>query len=317
MKPIDKIEWRENRAKEEQLLEYVSLLEQIYIPDFDYDYDDPREYGFTSVKKSDVSPEEWEAMENQPFIVGISDVLQTLAKRYNEGAITQYFNYDSYMKNELIQNFIKDLELDADKFWFLILFIYDYSWHYCMDGIDAEDSPYEQLMKFITTVVECVERGDDPKQGVTFNPPIKLQLSIEGKKKDIIIDNPTAIHYIASACWETIKKDDNIERCSVMNHKEKLETSTPIHDSAYIYYFAMMFLNFFNMQPNIVSKRRKGANYSTKEKDLVCQLIAFTRISTKDCWKKTDNETLKSFLRQYKDLNVSRTINSIYPSVRM
>ena len=43
MKPIDKIEWRENRAKEEQLLEYVSLLEQIYIPDFDYDYDDPRE----------------------------------------------------------------------------------------------------------------------------------------------------------------------------------------------------------------------------------------------------------------------------------
>lgn len=33
MKPIDKIEWRENRAKEEQLLEYVSLLEQIYIPD--------------------------------------------------------------------------------------------------------------------------------------------------------------------------------------------------------------------------------------------------------------------------------------------
>lgn len=316
MKPIDKIEWRENRAKEEQLLEYVSLLEQIYIPDFDYDYDDPREYGFTSVKESGVSPEEWEAMLNQPFIVGVSDVLQTLAKRYNEGAITQYFNYDSYMKNELIQNFIKYLELDADKFWFLILFIYDYSWHYCMDGIDTEASAYEQLMQFVETIVDCVE-SVDPEQGVTFNKPIKLQLSIEGKKKDIIIDNPTAIHYIASACWETIQKDDTIERSSVMNHKEKLDSSTPIHDSAYIYYFAMMFLNFFDMQPNIVAKRRKGANYSTKEKDLVCQLIAFTRISTKDCWKRTDNDTLKSFLRQYKNLDVTRTINSIYPSVRM
>ncbi len=125
MKPIDKIEWRENRAKEEQLLEYVSLLEQIYIPDFDYDYDDPREYGFTSVRESSISPEELEELLNQPANSDISEVLMTLAKRYNEGAITQYFNYDSYMKNELIQNFIKDLELDADKFWFLILFIYD------------------------------------------------------------------------------------------------------------------------------------------------------------------------------------------------
>lgn len=317
MKPIDKIEWHENRAKEKQLLEYVSLLEERYIPDFDYDYDDPKEYGFTSVRESGISPEELEELLNQPSNHDISEVLQTLAKRYNEGAITQYFNYDSYIKNELIQNFIKDLELDADKFWFLVLFIYDYSWHYCMDGIDTEESPYEQLMKFIATIVECVERGDDPKQGVTLNPPIKLQLSIEGKKKDIIIDNPTAIHYIASACWERMEKDDNIERSPVMNHKEKLDTSTPIHDSAYIYYFAMMFLNFFDMQPNIVAKRRKGANYSTKEKDLVCQLIAFTRISTKDCWKKTDNETLKSFLRQYKNLYVCRSTNSVYPSVRM
>ena len=314
MKPIDKIEWKEHRAKEEQLLEYVSLLEQIYVPDFNYD--DPSESGFISVKESDVSPEEWERMLNQPSVHGISDVLIILAKRYNEGAITQYFNYDSYIKNELIQNFIKDLELDADKFWFLILFIYDYSWHYCMDGIDAEDSPYEQLMKFTYPILECVENFD-PKKGTTLTTPIKLQLSIEGWKKDIIIDNPTAIHDIASACWKAIKKDDTIERSSVMNHKEKLDSSTPIHDSAYIYYFAMMFLNFFNMQPTIVAKRRKGANYSTKEKDLVCQLIAFTRISTKDCWKRTDNDTLKSFLRQYKGLNVSRTINSIYPSVRM
>ena len=30
MKPIDKIEWKEHRAKEEQLLEYVSLLEHVY-----------------------------------------------------------------------------------------------------------------------------------------------------------------------------------------------------------------------------------------------------------------------------------------------
>lgn len=315
MKPIDKIEWKENRKEEERLLEYVSLLEKLYIPDFGYDYDDPSECGFTMVNKSETSPEEWERLLNQPVILGVSDVLMTLAERYNEGIITQYFNYDGYIKNELIQGFIKDLELDVDKFWFLILFIYDYSWNHCMNGIDTEDSPNEQLLRFTESILGQVE-DVDPSKGAILSMPIKLRLSFEGKKKDIIIDNPTAIYYMASACWKNMK-EDSVERNPVMNHKEKLDSSTPIHDSSYIYFFAMMFLNFFDMQPNIVAKRRKGANYSTKEKDLVCQLIVFTKISAKDCWKRTDNATLKSFLRQYKNLDVIRTINSVYPSVRM
>lgn len=313
MQPIDRIEWKDNVTEKEKLLEYVSLLEEIYIQDAYLISDLPLEYGyFTIVEQSDVSLEEIEEANNKPF--GISEVLLTLTKRYNEGTITQYFNYDSYIKNELIQGFIKDLELDADKFWFLILFIYDYSWHYCMEGIDAKDSPHEQLIKFTSSILKYVE-SFSPRQGTTLNTSIKLQLSIEGEKKDIIIDSPTALHYIASACSEKMK-DSKLEQWAVMNYKEQLGSSTPIFDSPYIYYFAMMFLNFFNLQPNILAKRRKGANYSNKEKDLVCQLIAFTKISTKECWKKTDNETLKSFLRQYQDLDISK-INSIYPSIRM
>ena len=41
MLPIDKFEWKDNFDKEKDLLEYVSLLELEYIPDFDYDSDDP------------------------------------------------------------------------------------------------------------------------------------------------------------------------------------------------------------------------------------------------------------------------------------
>ena len=77
-----------------------------------------------------------------------------------------------------------------------------------------------------------------------------------------------------------------------------------------------MFLDFFDTQSQVISKRRKGAKHSQKEIDLVCQLIAFTKLSLKECWKLENNDTLKAFLKQYKDFEPS-SINSIYPSFIM
>lgn len=35
MQPIDKFQWN-NKNKEKELLEYISILENIFIPDFDW-----------------------------------------------------------------------------------------------------------------------------------------------------------------------------------------------------------------------------------------------------------------------------------------
>ena len=141
-----------------------------------------------------------------------------------------------------------------------------------------------------------------------------MQISVEGER-NIIIDNPTAIHYIADATLKMMQQDD-LNNIGIMGHKRRLETSTSTKDSPFITFFAKMFLDFFNTQPQVVNRRRKGANYSQKETDLVCQLIAFTKLSKKKCWERTENETLKAFLKQYKDFEPS-TINSVYPSFRM
>ena len=39
MNPITKFEWKDNIEQEKDLLEYISILEELYIPDFDYDTD--------------------------------------------------------------------------------------------------------------------------------------------------------------------------------------------------------------------------------------------------------------------------------------
>ena len=41
MNPITKFEWKDNIEQEKDLLEYISILEELYIPDFDYDTDSP------------------------------------------------------------------------------------------------------------------------------------------------------------------------------------------------------------------------------------------------------------------------------------
>ena len=46
MNPITKFEWKDNIEQEKDLLEYISILEELYIPDFDYDTDSPYYYGY-------------------------------------------------------------------------------------------------------------------------------------------------------------------------------------------------------------------------------------------------------------------------------
>ena len=314
MQPIDKFEWKDNTNKEKDLLEYISLLEKIYVPDFNYADDDPLEYfNITIISQSDVNPDKWEQLCNQPCQPSISEVLQTFTERYNHNLITTYFDYDSYQKHELIGKFIKELELDVNKFWMLILFIYDYSYHYYIKGANIETSPNEQLLNFSKSIIENI-KDFDKKNGSTPNTPMSLTLCVDGND-NIIINNPTVIHYIASATYNALTTD-NFEDMPLMKRKDRIATSYSTKDSPFITYFANMFLNFFNTQPQVVSKRRKGAKHSQKETDLVCQLIAFTKLSTKECWTQTENDTLKAFLKQYKDFE-PKTINSIYPAFRL
>ena len=52
-----------------------------------------------------------------------------------------------------IQDYIEELGLDIDKFWFLLLFVYDFCESVCIDGIGLADSAYDQLQKLIDFMV--------------------------------------------------------------------------------------------------------------------------------------------------------------------
>ena len=81
-----------------------------YFPDFDYDEE-----------------------TGQAYILP-SQTPDTFKGRYNRGILKGKFSIDAYMQNRELQDLLTTLDLDAEKFWYLLLFCYDCSWGKCMEG---------------------------------------------------------------------------------------------------------------------------------------------------------------------------------------
>ena len=232
-----------------------------------------------------------------------SQTPDTFKGRYNRGILKGKFSFDSYIKNNELQELLAVLGLDAEKFWYLLLFCYDCSWGKCMEGIEIKESPKEQIEKFVNAISEDYKR--DTPFGAVFKSPICITLKIG--RKNIVIDNKTAIASIAKFCadgLETVNSDQ-------MN-TGNVDLSDPHTESfsVFAYYFSQMIITALNYQEQVKEKRKKGANMSDKEKTLISHLLYFTGIVSNESVL-VDYDYLKSLLKQYKDKDI-RSLNAFY-----
>ena len=134
-----------------------------------------------------------------------------------------------------------------------------------------------------------------------------------GKNK-FKVDNPDAIRFIKDAIIDYSKRVD-VQTLREINIKVEDEKFDSPSDTAFIAYFARMFLLFFCVQPQIVAKRKAGAKHSKKEMELVSLLVYFTKLSDNENWFCPEEKYLKAYLKQYKDKwhKFPNNISSIYP----
>ena len=98
MRPIERLE-ETYFPKDIKLLEYMEEVAVLYVPDYDIDHETGEQY-----------------------IYGTT-ALPLFIRRYNQNKLYGNFTYEDYIANEDIQNTLKGLGVDIDKFWFLLLFI--------------------------------------------------------------------------------------------------------------------------------------------------------------------------------------------------
>lgn len=284
---MDKLEWDNNALS---LMEYIGIIESIYIPDLDdYDYR-------INVTSCEASAEAIEEARNIPF--GATDCMVIFKSRFNQGLLSKQNLYNQYLTEREIQELISYLELDADKFWLLILFVCDYCESMFYQGTTMKSTPLEQLEQ----LQSAINHTDDT-----------AILTFKAGKQKVVLEDIRAIKAISEAINKYISEAD-IDMFKYLSRRQEEETPSMLKESPFIAYFAKMLLTFFNTQQQIRAKRRAGANHSTKEMELVSRLVYFIRLSKNEkTWTDIENETLKAFLKQYKDYRYPHNISNIYP----
>ena len=73
---------------------------------------------------------------------------------------------------------LQGIGIDINKFWYLVLFVFDYSNGMLFRRINCDDSPKEELEKFINIVAStCKEdKGVNKISGISFNKSLTLTL---------------------------------------------------------------------------------------------------------------------------------------------
>ena len=268
--------------------DYINEVEFLYVPDMDdYKYRINIEIGKPS---SDAANK----IETPAF--GYSEIATIFMNRYNEGKLSKQKHYKEYI--DTVGHLLNELELDVDKFWCLYLFAFDYSNSTYGQGITIKATPKEQLQTMINTIANVEDST--------------IKLTIKGGKQKISVESKIALQFIADAIQSHLNNADQatVKKLCI---REQDEVTRMLDNSPFIAYFSNIILDFFDTQDHVKAKRRKGASHSLKEIDLVSRLIYFSNLSKSKSWTVAESETLKAFLRQYKNYQYPNNISSVYP----
>ena len=265
-------------------LEYMEAIAVEYVPDVDID-----------------------PATGERYVCGTT-ASPLFIRRYNQNKLYGNFTYEDYIANEDIQNTLKGLGVDIDKFWFLLLFIFDYTCGTCLDGMKATGIGIEQLIKFAKAIAD--NHKEINQFGVSFKKPITISVKVEGKHQ-IVIDNANAIGYLATTIINNLKEIE--EHPWMQSQQVSITTNAEEKESVQIWLFYKMFNDFFNLSPynklfNV--RQKKGSTISLSKTLLISRLIYLTKLSMNKNFSE-DEFTLKGYIKQYKDKRID-TVNSIY-----
>lgn len=245
---------------------------------------------------------------------GITRGIGTFLYRYFGEEIDTSFKSKFLADKNLLET-ITALGYDVDKFWYMLLFAYDYSNGMCFDGIEIGKSPKESLKELSAAIYKNIKFFDKTNNATRFKSDAKIVLDIKGKRK-ISIGDPFTLYYLANLLLYELDEHDGNSFLSQrrttggfrLRNREIEGKSTS--DAVHIWYFAKMLLKFFELKPPIKGKQKKGSDISHNKKLFISRLIYIVGLSKNESFSDSD-DTLKGFLKQYKDLEI-KTINGYY-----
>lgn len=246
-----------------------------------------------------------QAIANSPKLEYAVEVANTF-----EGHVASLFAYrltmidqsrkQKYLDSKEVQDTLRAFHLDAEKFWYLCLFIKDIVEGYA-DGYDAI-SPREE----ITQLVALLQKAEPDKKDNSLKFTSNALLSLKLGKMSVKIDNQLTLDIIKAALYTILQTDNRMLDADLLNMKR-------IH-KADIYKIAWFnkYLSSF-LKDKVADKAVyafKGSDISTDKSLLISRMIFVLGMSDEENFyieytdEKVKKDYLKGYIKKYKKVEV-------------
>lgn len=250
-----------------------------------------------------------QAIANSPKLEYAVEVANTF-----EGHVASLFAYrltmidqsrkQKYLDSKEVQDTLRAFHLDAEKFWYLCLFIKDIVEGYA-DGYDAI-SPREE----ITQLVALLQKAEPDKKDNSLKFTSNALLSLKLGKMSVKIDNQLTLDIIKAALYTILQTDNRMLDADLLN-------MTEVHKS--VIYKVSWFNRFLSgfLKDKVADKAiyaSKGSAISTDKGLLISRMIFVLGISDDESFfeeyhktkegKVVKSDQLKGYIKKYKNVEV-------------
>lgn len=214
--------------------------------------------------------------------------------RMQRGVIKLPFKYEAFLDNKDIIATLEGYGLDVEKFWFVLLFIYDLTMEFGINVADASKSDYDILVEiddYLQNHPQAVLYLSDDKElrksyRYETNSPLILQYLRRFVKQELD-------RYKDPLASREVRSLDLFNKC---NYTKSISSS---HQQVLMY---KLFKVLFDKLALPDLKAKQGDTVSYSKMLLISRIIYFCRLTKNESFT-IDSSPLKGILKQYGDFD--------------
>lgn len=244
-------------------------------------------------------------------------VTQEFKKRYNAKVLNAHYTFEKYIQYKDIQNTLEALNIDREKFWYLLLFVSDYIYGSCLEGIKVKETSRALVEKFMQQLGKNIGNSGCI---LSFIKPMTLTLKLQEKHRSIEIDDPISLAYIylvyeAGKDYFSNDKPTRFDTQGIDRKGKDTEYKTIL-----VAMFYKLLDSFFKLLPKTNTSKSAKA-YSTVSLNktlLISRLVYLTNLSKDKRYTGVDEKNsklcpnfIKDQIKSYKDYEILRA-NKFY-----
>lgn len=225
----------------------------------------------------------------------LSDWNLRFLSRMNNDSIDPPFKYEAFLDNENIIATLEGYELDVEKFWFALLYIYDITMDFGINAADASKTDYDILVEI-----------DDYLQN---HPQAVLYLSDDKELRKSYryeTNSPVILQNLRRFVKRELDKYQEVPQLKVWTHdilcRNYTESLGAAQQQVLMYKLYKVLFDVLGL-PDLRAKKGETVSYSKML--LISRIIYFCRLTDNESFT-VDSSSLKGVLKQYGDFDFNQ-----------